>query len=89
MPGNRPGGGQTTKSLLIRRKVREFQYSSQHRFILLSTVLAAFVFEKIILSRAKAGRYVKLSGFSFGKDAMITLFVIRFVLFLHVSPICH
>ena len=43
MPGNRPGGGQTTKSLLIRRKVREFPYRSQHRFILLSTVLAAFV----------------------------------------------
>ena len=37
-------GGQTTKSLLIRRKVREFSYRSQHRFILLSTVLAAFVF---------------------------------------------
>ena len=43
MPGNSPGGGQTTKSLLIRRKVREFSYRSQHRFILLSTVLAAFV----------------------------------------------
>ncbi len=43
MPGNSQGGGQTTKSLLIRRKVREFQYRSQHRFILLSTVLAAFV----------------------------------------------
>ena len=43
MPGNRPGGGQTTKSLLICRKVREFSYRSQHRFILLSTVLAAFV----------------------------------------------
>ena len=38
------GGGQTTKSLLIHRKVREFSYRSQHRFILLSTVLAAFVF---------------------------------------------
>ena len=44
MPGNSPGDGQTTKSLLIRRKVREFSYRSQHRFILLSTVLAAFVF---------------------------------------------
>jgi len=44
MPGNSQGGGQTTKSLLIRRKVREFPYRSQHRFILLSTVLAAFVF---------------------------------------------
>ena len=43
MPGNSPGGGQTTKSLLIHRKVREFSYRSQHRFILLSTVLAAFV----------------------------------------------
>ena len=37
-------GGQTTKPPLTRRKVREFSYRSQHRFILLSTVLAAFVF---------------------------------------------
>ena len=54
MPGNSPGGGQTTKSLLIRRKVREFSYRSQHRFILLSTVLAAFVFGKISFEQGKS-----------------------------------
>ena len=35
MPGNSPGGGQTTKSLLIHRKVREFSYRSQHRLSLM------------------------------------------------------
>ena len=50
--GNRQSSGQTTKSLLIRRKVREFPYRSRHRFILLSTVLAAFVFAKETMEKA-------------------------------------